>query len=81
MTEGRVSRGDERVSFAPSNRREIALSHPREYPTRKLSTFHKRKLRAPELNRWVGLVPLESREHGLSGVGSGASALTWTVKN
>ena len=24
-----MSRGDERVSFAPSNRRDIALSHPR----------------------------------------------------
>ena len=38
-TEGRVSRGDDQVSFAPSNRRDIALSHPRGYPTRHFPRF------------------------------------------
>ena len=38
-TKGRVSRGDDQVSFAPSNRRDIALSHPREYPTQQFPHF------------------------------------------
>ena len=43
VTEGRVSRGDDQVSFAPSNCRDIALSHPREYQTQHFPRFTNEK--------------------------------------